>query len=313
MNSITTTNNSRINNEEENREKGIYRITIKGTVANFLLVLLKFLAGIFGQSAAMLADAIHSLSDFITDIIVLIFVHLSNKPEDKGHDYGHGKFETLATTIIGIFLFCAGTGIMWNGGSTIWEVIQGATIDSPGTFALIAALISIAVKEILYRYTLSGGKKYNSQAVIANAWHHRSDAFSSIGTSIGIGGAIFLGEKWRILDPIAAVIVSVFIIKTAIELVMPCLDELLEKSLPESMENRIKETILSFPGVSDPHNLRTRRIGNYSAVDVHIRMNGDITLREAHDVTTKIEQKMKHLLGNGTYVCIHVEPEKTAH
>lgn len=296
----------------ENREKDIYKITITGSIVNFALLVCKFTAGILGHSAAMLADAVHSLSDFITDIIVLLFVKLSSKPQDKEHDYGHGKYETLATAFIGVILFGAGAGIMWNGGSSILTVIRGGQLDKPGYIALGAALVSIICKEILYRYTVSEGKRLDSKAVIANAWHHRSDALSSIGTSAGIGGAILLGDSWRILDPIAAVIVSIFIMKTAVELFVPCMDELLEKSLPDTLENEIISIIMSFPGVSDPHNLRTRRIGNYAAVDVHIRMDGNISLNEAHETSSRMEHKIRELLGKGTYVYIHVEPIKPA-
>ena len=172
--------------EKSSREKGIYKVTIVGSIVNFLLLVFKFFAGIAGHSAAMLADAVHSLSDFITDIVVIVFVRIAGKPEDKGHDYGHGKYETLATAIIGLLLLCVGFGIFWNGASSIYTFLQGGQLESPGVVALVAALVSIVSKEILYQYTVIQGKKLNSQAVVANAWHHRSDALSSIGTAIGI-------------------------------------------------------------------------------------------------------------------------------
>lgn len=292
------------------REKGIYKVTIAGSVVNFLLLIFKFVAGVLGHSAAMLADAVHSLSDFVTDVVVVVFVRISNKPQDKGHDYGHGKYETLATAIIGLLLLVVGFGILWNGASSIYAFIKGNQLEQPGVIALIAALVSVAFKEILYRYTVSQGKKLNSQAVIANAWHHRSDALSSIGTAIGIGGAILLGEHWRVLDPIAAVIVSLFIMKVAVQLLIPCIDELLEKSLPEDVEKQIEQTLLSFPGVSEPHHLRTRRIGSYCAIEVHVRMEGHITLEEAHTTATAIEHKLRERFGEGTLINIHVEPKK---
>lgn len=292
------------------REKGIYKVTIAGSIVNFVLVVLKFVAGILGHSAAMLADAVHSLSDFVTDVIVIVFVRISNKPQDKGHDYGHGKYETLATAIIGILLLFVGFGILWNGVSSIYAFIKGEQLGAPGMMALVAALVSIVCKEILYQYTVIKGKSLNSQAVVANAWHHRSDAFSSIGTAVGIGGAILLGEHWRVLDPIAAVIVSFFIMKVAIQLLIPCVDELLEKSLPDEVEKDIEQALLSFPGVSEPHHLRTRRIGSYCAIEVHVRMDGGITLEEAHTTATAIEHKLKTMLGEGTLINIHVEPKK---
>lgn len=296
--------------EEVAREKGIYRVTIVGSVVNFLLLLFKFFAGIMGHSAAMLADAVHSLSDFVTDIIVIVFVRISSKPEDEGHDYGHGKYETLATAIIGIILLGVGFGIFWNGASSIYRFLHGGSLQEPGMLALIAALVSVAFKEALYRYTVFKGKRLNSQAVVANAWHHRSDALSSIGTAIGIGGAILLGNHWRVLDPIAAVVVSFFIMKVAVKLLIRCVDELLEKSLPADVENEIQKIILSFPGVSSPHHLRTRRIGNYYAIEVHVRMDGKITLEEAHRTATAIENTLKEQFGKGTHVGIHVEPVK---
>lgn len=298
------------NKEDATREKGIYRVTVVGSIVNFLLLVFKFIAGIAGHSAAMLADAVHSLSDFVTDIIVIVFVRISAKPQDEGHDYGHGKYETLATALIGIFLLFVGVGIMWNGATSIYHFLRGGTLQQPGMLALVAALVSIVFKEVLYQYTVFKGRKLNSQAVIANAWHHRSDALSSIGTALGIGGAILLGSHWRVLDPAAAVIVSFFIMRVAVKLLIPCVEELLEKSLPAAVEKEILETILSVPGVSSPHHLRTRRIGSYCAVEVHVRMDGAISLEEAHSKATAAEMKLKELLGKGTLVNIHVEPVK---
>ena len=293
-----------------NREKQIFRTTLVGSVANLLLVVFKFIAGIVGHSAAMIADAVHSLSDFITDIIVIIFVAISGKPEDEDHDYGHGKYETLATAVIGIILFFVGVGILISGIKAIIGALQGEPLQTPSLLALIAAVISIVVKEALYHYTVKRGKALGSSSVVANAWHHRSDALSSIGTAIGIGGAIFFGEQWRILDPIAAVIVSLFIIKVAVELFKPCIEELLERSLPAEMEQKILDIILSTPQVSSPHHLRTRRIGSYIAIEVHIRMDGQRSLSEAHQVASDIERRLKAEFGESTHIGIHMEPTK---
>ncbi len=294
----------------KNRQSEIYKVTIIGSICNFLLLVFKFVAGILGHSAAMIADAVHSLSDFVTDIIVLVFVRISGKPQDKDHDYGHGKYETLATAMIGVILISVGFGIMWNGLTSVWAFLKGETLGEPGILALVAALVSLLVKEILYRYTIWVGKRVDSQSVVANAWHHRSDAFSSVGTAVGIGGAILLGPSWRVLDPLAAVIVSIFIIKVALELIIPTVDELMEKSLPEDVEDEIIKTVLSVPGVSDPHNLRTRKIGNASAVSVHVRMDGNLTVSESHILTRSIEKGIRDLLGPDTFVSIHVEPVK---
>lgn len=292
------------------REKSIYKITLVGSLVNFMLMAFKFVAGILGHSSALVADAVHSLSDFATDIVVIVFVKISGKPEDDDHRYGHGKYETLATAIIGLALFAVGVGLLVGGGTKVADVINGLVLPAPSMIALIAAAVSILAKEVLYRYTVRVGKNLNSQAVVANAWHHRSDAFSSIGTLIGVGGAIFLGEKWRILDPIAAIVVSGFIIKVSIDLIKPCIDELLERSLPAETEKQILDIITSFPEVSSPHHLRTRRIGNHIAIEVHIRMDGMITLEDAHTVATKVEKRLKEEFGPDTHVGIHMEPVK---
>ena len=287
------------------REKAIYQVTWAGSFVNFLLVVFKFIAGILGHSAAMIADAVHSLSDFATDIVVLIFTRISNKPQDKSHDYGHGKYETLATAIIGIVLFAVGAGICWNGLRAIQTVWQGGRLPAPGMLAFAGAIISIVSKELIYRYTIHVGRKINSSAVIANAWHHRSDA-------IGIGGAILLGESWSVLDPMAAVVVSFFIMKVSVQLLKPCVDELTEKSLPDEIEKKICLITENTPGVSAIHNLRTRRIGNHYAIEMHVRMDGHLTLYEAHAKASVIENKLKEKYGNETHVGIHVEPVKSA-
>ncbi len=280
------------------REHSIYRITLLGSAGNVLLLIFKFAAGILGGSAAMIADAVHSLSDFATDIVVLLFVRLSGRPSDSDHDFGHGKYETLATVIVGLMLMAVGIGVLWNGAEAIYRSINGELLPQPGNIALIAALVSIVVKELLYQATVRVGRSTGSQAVVANAWHHRSDALSSVGTALGIGGAIVLGEHWRVLDPIAALIVSFFIIKVA------------EKSLPEKEENFIIDTILEEPGTSDPHNLRTRRIGSYCAIEVHFRMAGTTTINDAHAATRRIEDKLRARFGAHTIINTHVEPVK---
>ena len=292
------------------REKSIFRITWIGSIVNFLLLIFKFVAGFLGHSSALVADAVHSLSDFVTDIIVIVFVKISGKPEDEDHKYGHGKYETLATALIGLALFAVGVGLLAGGVTKVVEVIKGAILPAPSIVALIAAAVSIVSKEILYRYTVRVGKNLNSQAVIANAWHHRSDAFSSVGTLVGIGGAIFLGEKWRVLDPIAAIVVSAFILKVAIDLIKPCVDELLERSLPFETERQILDIITSFPEISSPHHLRTRRIGNHIAIEVHLRMDGQTTLENAHAIATAVEKRLKEEFGPDTHIGIHMEPIK---
>ena len=295
---------------DKKRDKEIYKVTLWGSLVNCVLVVLKFVAGFVGNSAAMIADAVHSLSDFATDIVVILFVRISGKPQDEDHDYGHGKYETLATAIIGIALMAVGIGILVNSVESIIGFFEGRQLERPGMIALIAAGVSIIAKEVLYRYTVIKGTKYNSKAVIANAWHHRSDALSSIGTLVGIGGAILLGPKWRVLDPIAAFLVSIFIIKVAIGLIKPCIDELLEKSLPKETEDRILQIILSEPQVKSPHHLRTRKLGNSIAIEVHIRLSPSMSLHDAHEITRRIEASLKAEFGQDTHIGIHMEPEK---
>ncbi len=291
------------------RKRELMRITFVGSVGNLILLLFKFVAGIWGHSSAMLADAVHSLSDFVTDVVVIVFVNISSKPKDAGHDYGHGKYETLATSIIGLALLVVGVSLFWDSLHKVFDYwVLGEPLESPGWIALMAALVSILIKELLFQITYRVGKRQNSQAVIANAWHHRSDALSSIGTTLGIGGAILLGPDWHVLDPLAAMVVSVFIVKVSLELMIPAINDLLEQSLPKEVENEILSIISENPKVQEPHNLRTRRIGNDFAIEVHIRVDGDMSVREAHALTKEIERKLYQKYGNTTHVVIHVEP-----
>lgn len=294
--------------ETTSREKEIYKVTLIGSVVNVVLMAFKFVAGFVGHSAAMTADAVHSLSDFITDIIVLVFVRISNKPQDKGHDYGHGKYETLATTLIGVALFAVALGIIVGGAQKIAAWARGEQLEAPGMLAFWAALASIVLKEGIYQYTKIKARKLNSQAMEANAWHHRSDALSSVGTAIGIGGAILLGERWTVLDPIASVVVGALIVKVAFDLLKGGIGELMECSLPESVEDEIIRLASSVDGVSEPHDLRTRRIGNRYAIELHINMDGNITLTEAHDKATEVEDLLRSHYGEETHIAVHVEP-----
>ncbi len=283
-------------------------VTWVGFFSNLVLTAFKLAAGIIGHSGAMVADAMHSLSDFATDVVVLVSFRYVGKPADKSHDYGHGKYETLATAIIGGALLLVGAGIFWGGSVKIWASVKGEHLDAPGNIALVAAVVSIIVKEWLYRYTVVVGKRIDSQAVIANAWHHRSDAFSSIGTMLGIGGAILLGEKWHILDPLAAVVVSIFIVKVALDISAGSIRELTEESLDEAVETEIMELASSIPGVVNPHNLRTRRIGVNVAVDLHVRVAGDMHVSDAHAIASMIEDRIRARFGESTFISIHIEP-----
>lgn len=292
------------------REQEIYKVTLWGSVCNALLVAFKFIAGIMGNSSAMVADAVHSLSDFLTDILVIVFVHISAKPQDKGHGYGHGKYETIASFLIALGLLAVAVGIIVSGAKKMAAWLSGTELEAPGQIALWAALLSIALKEILFQYTVRRGQAIESQAMIANAWHHRSDAISSIGAALGIGGALVLGDRWTILDPLASIAVGALLIKTSIELLRGSMNELTESSLPEETEQEIMDIIRSVADVSDPHKLQTRRIGNQIAIEVHVRMSGDTSLKDAHEHASLIEHKLRERFGQHTHVNVHMEPIK---
>ncbi len=292
------------------RNQEIYQVTLVGGVVNVVLLLFKFVAGIVGHSAAMVADAVHSLSDFVTDVIVLVFVHISSKPKDKSHDYGHGKYETLAMTLIGVALLIVAIGIIYSGAMKIIAWMNGEQLEAPGTLALWAALLSVLLKEGVYQYSMVKARQLNSQVVEANAWHHRSDALSSVGTAIGIGGAIFLGQRWTVLDPIASLVVGAFIVKVAVDLLHRGIDDLMEHSLPRNIEEEMLEIVEEVPGVVYPHDLRTRKIGNHYAIELHILMDGDITLHEAHNKASEVEDLLRARYGEDTHVAVHVEPKE---
>lgn len=295
---------------DDARQRGIYRVTLVGSVVNLALTAFKLAAGIFGHSSAMVADAVHSLSDFATDLAVLVFVKLSGRPADDDHAWGHGKFETLGTLTIGIVLAAVGIAMLAGGVERTVAFLQGQPIATPGAVALAAAVISIAAKEWLYRYTVSAERRLHSPALVANAWHHRSDALTSVAALFGIGGAIVLGPRWAVLDPLAAAFVSIFIIKAAADLIKGAADELLEKSLPAADITAIGKALADTPGVESFHHLRTRRVGSRAAVEAHIKMDGNITLSHAHDIATDTECRLRRLLGPETIITLHMEPSR---
>lgn len=292
------------------RQKETYRVTIAGSIINILLLAFKFAAGILGHSAAMIADAIHSLTDFVTDAIVLVFVRLGSKPTDRDHDYGHGKYETLASAIIGVSLLVVGMMICYSGVTKTYHAMCGEPLQQPGFIALAAAVASVVLKEWAYRFTVRVGRRCHSEAVVANAWHHRSDALSSVGTTVGIGGAIILGEKWAVLDPLTAIVVSFFIMKAAWSVLSKAVDELTDGSLPKETEDEIEGIVSEDNEVSVVHNLCTRRIGNRIAIEMHVRMPGETSLYVAHHHATEIEQRLKQRFGADTHISIHLEPVK---
>ena len=292
------------------RQKETYRVTIAGSIINILLLAFKFAAGILGHSAAMIADAIHSLTDFVTDAIVLVFVRLGSKPTDHDHDYGHGKYETLASAIIGVSLLVVGMMICYSGVTKTYHAMCGEPLQQPGFIALAAAVASVVLKEWAYRFTVRVGRRCHSEAVVANAWHHRSDALSSVGTTVGIGGAIILGEKWAVLDPLTAIVVSFFIMKAAWSVLSKAVGGLTDGSLPKETEDEIEKIVSEDKDVSVVHNLCTRRIGNRIAIEMHVRMPGETSLYVAHHHATEIEQRLKQRFGADTHISIHLEPVK---
>jgi cation diffusion facilitator family transporter len=292
----------------DNRTKDIQKITLWGAFCNIALTIVKFVAGILGGSTAMLADAVHSASDLVTDIIVIVFTRISGKGKDKGHDYGHGKFETLATVVVSLMLLVVGAEMIKSSYQQIRSAVEGNPLPAPEMIALWAAVISIISKEILYQWTVKVGKRLSSPVVIANAWHHRTDALSSVGSLVGIAGAIALGGEWTILDPLVGAVISIVIIVMAVKMSIPALAELTEASLPEKTEQKMLEIIRSVEGVRGVHELKTRLCGHYCIADFHIVVDPETTILESHETTVIIERKLREEFGEETQINIHVEP-----
>lgn len=293
---------------EDTRYSQAVYVTKVAMVSNVLLTGFKFFAGIIGNSSAMIADAAHSLSDFMTDIAVIAGLKVAKKPRDSTHNYGHGKIETLSAAFIGLVLVAVAFGIFWGGLQKVIAFYQGEMLPAPSRIALVAAVLSIVGKEWLYRYTIIYARKLKSDALTANAWHHRSDAFSSIGTMVGIGGAILLGGRWVVLDPIAAVLLSFFIFKVAFDISYKNLNELLEASLDSTTYRSIEEILMSTEGVLGFHELKTRKIGNAMAADVHIEVDRELNIVDAHEISTQVEDRLKEICGKNGHFSIHVEP-----
>lgn len=283
-------------------------VTWVGFWVNAALATLKIAAGIIGRSSAMIADGIHSMSDFITDIIVIVLIGVSRKKANSTYQYGYGKYETFATMLIAMALASVGIAIFYESAKSIIQSLSGEEIPRPGSIALIMAVVSIVAKEALFHYTRLWGRRIGSAAVVANAWHHRSDALSSIATLAGIAGAMFLGSHWRILDPIAAMIVSVFIFTIAIRIGMPSIRELLDVSLPPELTDGMRHIIRSTPGVITYHHLRTRRNGPRIIVSLHIKVNPDISVVAGHTIATDVERNLRNHFGRSMITSIHVEP-----
>lgn len=291
-----------------NRESKITRVTLAGAIGNVVLTIFKLIAGVWGHSSAMLADAIHSLSDLVSDVVVLIMVRVSCRGIDKNHAYGHGKYETLATAFIAFLLLWVGGELLADAINKIRSVMNGDSLPLPGSIALWAALVSVATKEMLYWWTHIVGQRVNSPAMLTNAWHHRTDALSSIASVFGIGGAMLLGGQWAILDPIVGCFISIFIIVVAVKMALPALHELTEGALPEQQASLISDIIASVPGVRDVHQLKTRKNGPAIILSAHIVVDPQMTVEEAHHITEMAEDAVREQFGRETQISIHVEP-----
>lgn len=286
----------------------IKRVTWIGFWVNAVLMVLKLVCGWLGHSDALVADGVHSMSDFATDFIILFLIGIAYKSADTRHPYGHGKYETMASLIIAVILFAVGAGLAIGGVTSIRGYLAGDILPRPDVWTIVVAALSIAGKEALYRYTIYEAKTIDSSSLTANAWHHRSDALSSVATLIGVTAGFFLGIAWRVLDPIATVLISVFIIISAVKIALPSIRELLEIALPQKQINEIITIISRTPGVKAFHHLRTRRNGHTYVVDVHIKVDPDLTVTVAHDIATEVEQRIKNHLGSSVITSVHIEP-----
>ena len=283
-------------------------VTWVGFWINALLGTLKIIAGIVGRSSAMIADGVHSLSDFVTDIIVIIFVGISRKKADDKYQYGHGKYETFATMLLAMILAIVAAIFMVDGIEQTYAAFHGKHLERPTWPALAMAVVSIGAKEWLFHYTRRAGERIDSPIVIANAWHHRSDALSSAATLVGIAGAMFLGEKWRLLDPIAAIIVSLFILLVSYQIVRPAIRELLEASLPMETKEIMYRIIGTTPGIEAFHHFACRRNGDKILTDFHIKVNPEMTVEHAHHIASEVERRLRRRFGDNLISTIHIEP-----
>lgn len=286
-------------------------VTWVGFWYNAFLGLAKVVGGLFSKSSALVADGIHSFADFFSDIIVIMMVGVARKKPDKRYQFGHGRFEALATVILSLVLLLVAIGIIYEGIVNIINFCNGIEIPKPGVIALIIIIFSIVVKEWLYHYTLRVGKKIKSEVIVANAWHHRTDSFSSIATLIGVGGSMFFGEKCRILDPIAAIVVGIFIFIVGVQLAKPALGEMLGVSLGKEMKKALLKALKNTPGVLSYEDFKTFKSGNDGYVMVHIKVDPDITVREAHHIASNAEHNMRMAVNDLIiHPSTHIEPYK---
>lgn len=280
------------------------KTTLLGTGINLFLTFFKFSAGILGNSQAMIADAVHSLSDFASDIIVILGFEFTGKPEDKNHPYGHGRAETLATFMVGIILFLVALGILR--GATLSIIAE--KYEKPGLYALVAAVLSVILKEFLYFYTLKKGKYINSDALKANAWHHRSDSMSSVAAFLGITASM-INPEYHIFDSIAAIVVSFICIRSSVDILKEPVKNIMESSVDEKTVNFISKIAKNKNGVLNVHNLKTRKVGNSIFADMHIEVDPEITVIKAHNIAESVKKEIKNKIDNIEDVLIHIEPK----
>ena len=276
------------------------KVTIIGILSNIILSVIKLIGGIVGNSAAMVADAVHSFSDLLTDAIVLVTHKISQIPKDEDHPYGHGRAETIGTTAIGIIIIFTGIGLVYEG----WNIIQSESPPIPEPIAAGMAFVSIIIKEWLFRYTYSVGKKSNSSLLLANAWHHRSDAMSSIAALVGIIGSMI---GFPILDPVAAAVVAFMIIRVGYKLTLGGFRELMDTALSEKDTQNIQGVIDGISGVIKSHDLRTRKIGGEILIDVHIQVDSDLTVTEGHEVAERVRRNLINRYQKTQDVLVHVD------
>jgi len=286
------------------------KATVVGIVVNALLIVLKLAGGVLGASAAVIADAAHSFSDVITDIGVFISLKYISKPADATHAYGHGRVETAISFLMGLAIVFTGLGIMRSGAYAVVEALRGIYPVRPGGIALFVGFASVLSKEALFHYTRVVARKSGSRTLEANAWHHRSDALSSVGTVIGVGGAYFLGERWTVLDPVAAVVISVLVVKVGLSIGWSAFEELTDASLSGHAREKVEKAISGVEGVEGAHKIRTRSLGRYVTVDAHVLVDPAISVREGHDIATRVESAVRESLGNAAFVTIHIEPKE---
>lgn len=295
----------------EARGNRIIRISLLGTVCNALLALIKFIVGIYGHSSVLVADAVNSLSDFVTDLILLVFVKISGKPQDDDHRYGHGKYETFATAVVAVMMIIAGSLLFFGSVQTLWQVYRGEyVLEAPSLYTLLIALLALVVKDILCRYTMRQAKALGSSVLHAKALEHRSDTYTSIGVVLGIVGALVFGRGWEVLDPLAAAFVSFFITRMGVLLVLPAFNELMDASLPINVINEIEDLIFIIPQIKGIRNLHTRSIGNRYAIELDILLDGEMTVSQAHDISDQVEATLRERYGSSTHIVVHIEPIK---